>query len=410
MPKILQINSNVNSGGAGRIVEQIGVQASRNGWQSYIAYGRRGNKSESETIKIGGQLDVYLHGLKSMLFDKHGFGSKTATKDLIKKIYEIDPDVIHLHGIHGYYLNIEILFTYLKKSNKPIVWTMHDCWAITGHCSHFSDIECMKWKTGCFECPKFKNYPTSLVIDNSKNNYKIKKKFFTSFDNLTIVSVSSWLNNIMSSSYLSKYYLVTILNGVDVSVFSNSSNGTNRIRSNYGIGSRFMLLGVATSWGVGKGLNDYIKLSQILSDDFSIVLVGLTKKQMNKIPKNIIGVERTESVDELAAFYSAADVVLNLSNQETFGLTTVEGFACGTPGIVYNCTASPELISDDTGLIVEQGDMEQLINAIRLIKLNGKEYYSANCRKRAKLVYDKEKRYGEYIELYNLLLKKQQIM
>jgi glycosyltransferase involved in cell wall biosynthesis len=403
MPLLFQINSDVNTGSTGRIAEQIGQYALSKGWESYIAYGRTSNESASKTIKIGNELDVFLHGIQSRIFDNHGLGSVLATKTLITRINKINPDIIHLHNIHGYYINIPLLFEYLSKKGLPVVWTLHDCWAITGHCSYFSDIDCIKWKTECNHCPKKKNYPSSWFIDRSYKNFSLKRQLFTSLNNITIVAVSKWLEGIVQESYLAKYPINVIHNGIDTNAFYPLSN-CSEIKRKYGIVKDFMLMGVATAWGSRKGLDDYIRLSRILSDEHAIVLVGLSKKQKELIPSTIIGIDRTESIKELAELYSAADIILNLSNQETFGMTTVEGFSCGTPSIAYNCTANPELITPETGIIVEPGNIEQLVKAIETIKSNKKEYYSANCRKLAEMFYDKENKYNEYLQLYEKVL------
>jgi putative colanic acid biosynthesis glycosyltransferase len=379
------------------------------GWGSYIAYGRKSNESASKTIRIGSELAVALHGLLSRLLDRHGLGSIKATKTLLNEIRKINPDIIHLHNIHGYYINYEILFEYLATANIPIVWTLHDCWPLTGHCTHFSNINCIKWKTECHHCPKKKNYPTSLIIDRSRHNYKFKRHHFISLDNLTIVPVSRWLGTIIQESFLAKYPTFIINNGIDTTAFYPVSD-CSEIRMKYGITEKFILLGVATAWDAGKGWDDYCKLSQVLSDDYVIVLVGLSKKQKKLLPSNIIGIERTESIKELRELYSTANIVLNLSCQETFGMTTIEGFACGTPGIVYNVTASPELITKETGCIVEPGNIEQVVKAIEIIKSNGKEFYTANCRKRAEKSYNEEVRYSDYFKVYNrLIIKKSEI-
>lgn len=403
MKKLLQINSVINSGSTGRIAEEIGQTAIAAGWESYIAYGRNERPSSSNLIKIGTDKDVKLHGLQTRLFDRHGLSSRKATSDFIKQIDNIKPDIVHLHNIHGYYINIEVLFHYLKNANVPVVWTFHDCWPITGHCSHFSYVGCEKWKSQCFECPQKSGYPASYFIDRSKKNYILKKKLFNSLSNLTLVTVSQWLSDILKESFLQNIPIKVINNGINTEIFKFTDSTTFRV--NNGIGDKFVLLGVATSWGDKKGLNDYVELSKRLNSDFQIVLVGLTNKQIKQLPDNILGIERTESVEELAVIYSSADIVLNLSYQESFGLTTVEGFSCGTPGIVYNATASPELIDKSTGEIVEPGDIYGLVKAINLIKKNGKEYYSGACVNRAHKLYKKEDRYREYIDLYESLLK-----
>lgn len=403
MPTLLQINSAVNVGSTGRIAEQIGVLAKEAGWQSYIAYGRMAGESQSQTIKIGNTLSVNVHGIKSMLFDNHGLSSAFATNTLIRQIKRINPSIIHLHNIHGYYLNYRVLFDYLRNSNIPVVWTLHDCWAYTGHCSYYSDINCQKWQKQCVHCPKFHNYPKSLFFDRSRINYHIKKGCFNSLSNLTLVPVSHWLEMEVNKSFLSKHRIHCILNGVDIERFRPYEN-IEGLRNDYGLEGKKILLGVATAWGPRKGWADYIKLSGMLSDDYQIVMVGVSEKQSKELPHNILAVKRTESIDRLAELYSAADVVLNLSDEESFGLTTAEGFACGTPSIVYNCTASPELITAGTGAVIEKGDLEGVIKAIHTITEKGKQYFLGKCRERAVSLYDKNKNYNQYIELYNELL------
>jgi glycosyltransferase involved in cell wall biosynthesis len=404
MKKLLQINSVVNSGSTGRIAEEIGQTAMAVGWESYIAYGRNNRPSQSKLIKIGSNFDIKMHGLQTRLFDRHGLGSKSATQELVEKIEKIKPDIIHLHNIHGYYINIEILFKYLQNTNIPVVWTFHDCWPITGHCSHFTFVGCDKWKTQCFSCPQKTDYPASWLIDRSEKNFNLKKKLFTSLPNITLVPVSNWLSGILEESFLQNYPIKVIHNGINIDVFKPSAGDAFRTKHHFE--NKFILLGVASVWTVRKGLKDFIALRKLLNNDFQIVLVGLTRKQIEQLPDNILGVERTESVEELAEIYAAADIVLNLSYEETFGLTTVEGFACGTPGIVYSATASPELIDDSTGLIVEPGDINGLGVAIKKIKEKGKQFYTEACVERVHRLYRKEDRYREYIELYEQLTGK----
>jgi len=404
MKKLLQINSVVNSGSTGRIAEEIGQTAIAAGWKSFIAYGRNDRPSQSELIKIGNDWDIKMHGFQTRMFDRHGLASKSATKELIGKIKVISPDIIHLHNIHGYYINIEILFNYLRNTSIPIIWTFHDCWPITGHCAYFTFVGCEKWKTQCYNCPQKKNYPSSWVVDRSEKNYNLKKELFTSLPNLTLVPVSNWLSEVLKESYLQHCPLNVIHNGINTDVFKPSTS--RHFRSKHGLEHKFLLLGVASVWSPRKGLKDFIELSKHLNSDYQIVLVGLSREQIEQLPDNILGIERTESVEELAIMYSEADIVLNLSYEETFGLTTVEGFACGTPGIVYNATASPELIDQSTGLVVEPGDINGLIDAIIQIEQNGKQSYSDACVNRAHRLYKKEDRYQEYIELYERLLVK----
>lgn len=397
--KLLQINSVLNIGSTGKIVENIANLAIQNGWESYIAYGRKGNDSNSNTIKIGNYINIIFHVILTRLFDLHGLASKKATIELIKKIDLISPNIIHLHNIHGYYLNFPILFQYLKKTEIPVIWTLHDCWPITGHCAYFSQINCIKWKSHCHKCPLIGSYPKSFYYDRSENNFSMKKQLFSITNNLSIITVSNWLNSVVIQSFLSKYKISTINNGVDLSLFRPNDDDS-IVRKEYGIDLRFALLGVASEWSERKGLKDFIRLSYYLPTDIVIILVGITKELRKIIPKNIICIPQIKDVNKLSGLYSACDVVLNLSCEETFGLTTIEGLACGTPSIVYNTTASPELIDNGTGIVVQKGDINGLLNAITILKNNGKSFYKNSCISRAKNLYNKDDRYLEYIALY----------
>jgi len=350
MPKLLQISVDVNTGSVGHIAEQIGELAISSGWESYIAFGRDSQPSMSRVIKIGNYLNIYYHVIQTRLFDNHFHSSTKATRELIKRIEAIKPDIIHIHQLHGYYINSEVLFEYLSKINIPIVWTLHDCWPMTGHCTYFSNIDCNKWKLECHNCPKKKNYPSSIFLDRSQQNFHLKKALFTSINNLTIVAVSDWLKNIAKESFLVKNSIISIKNGVDINKFIPSKD-TGFIKQKYHLTNKFVILGVGTAWHAAKGLFDYYKLREKLSNDYAIVLVGLSSENINKLPKGIIGILRTENIEELAQLYASADVVTSLSYQEAFGLTPVEGFACGTPAIVYNATATPELINPEIGII-----------------------------------------------------------
>ena len=402
--KLLQINTVVNSGSTGRIAEDIGKYAINQNWESYVAYGRNERPSQSQLIKIGTDWDINIHGLQTRLFDRYGLGSRSATQAFIKQVEAIKPDVIHLHNIHGYYLNIEVLFNFLAKTQVPVVWTLHDCWPFTGHCVHFDFVGCEKWQTHCNNCPQTRTYPASFFIDRSIQNFKLKKELFNSVQPLTLVPVSKWLAKVVGQSFLKAYPVRVINNGIDTGVFKPVS--TQNIRNKFNLHSKFVLLGVANVWEGRKGLKDFIELSEKLDVNYQIILVGLSKKQIKTLPENIVGIERTENINELVELYSLADIVLNLSYEETFGLTTIEGFACGTPGIVYNCTASPELITPNTGIIVEKGNIKEVETAIIKIQKNGKTHYSAACRERAKYLYNKNDRFQDYIDLYENITEK----
>lgn len=401
MPKLLQINSCVNAGSTGRIAEDIGQVVMNAGWESYIAYARDYRHSASQTIKIGNKLSFYLHVLKSRLFDRQGFGSYFATKKLIRQIDKIKPDVIQLHNIHGYYLNLPILLKYISQKNIPLFWCLHDCWSMTGHCSHFALQNCNKWETECHDCPLLGDYPKSWFVDSSRRNFNEKNRLIKAIPNLTLISSSNWMASIIRRSYMKDREVVLIPNGIDTNVFKPRTNGE-ILRKKYGIQNKFVIMASGTVWLPYKGLNDFGLLRKMLSDDFAIILVGMSKEDLKtKLPDGVIGIERTKSPEELSEFYSMADCVMSLSRLESFGLTPVEGFACGTPAIVYNCTSTPELITPETGFVAEVGNIADVKQKVELIKERGKSYYSKRCREIALEKYDRNVCYHKYLSLYN---------
>ncbi|KAA6340159.1 N-acetyl-alpha-D-glucosaminyl L-malate synthase [termite gut metagenome] len=402
MKILLQINSFINFGSTGHIVEDIGNLAIANGWESYIVYARNDRNSLSKKIKIGDNWECYWHVLVTRLFDRHGLASRKATKKLIKQIHLIKPDIIHLHNIHGYYVNFDLLFKYLSTINTSIVWTLHDCWAYTGHCVHYSFIKCEKWKNHCCHCPIPLSYPKSLLIDRSKQNFENKKNAFCSVKNMIIVPVSQWLAYEVSQSFLNKYPIKQIYNGIDTRVFSPILPS---VKKKYRVEDKFMILGVASIWNERKGLKNFKELACKLSNDKIIFLVGLTKKQMINLPSNIIGIERTENIHQLVELYSSADIFINPTWDDNFPTTNIESLSCGTPVITYNTGGSIEAINNDTGFIVAQGDITGLLNAINLVKQKSKSFYSSACRKRAMSCFDRKDRYEEYLQLYEEMKK-----
>ena len=400
--KLLQIDVSVNRGSTGRIAEEIGRQALSCGWKSCIAYGRYANPGLSETIKIGTLADQAFHLLQTRLFDRHGLHSIIATKQLIQKIKNYNPDIIQLHQLHGYYINLQVLFSFLKEFNKPVVWTFHDCWQITGHCCYFTTVECEKWRSLCFRCPLSHSYPASWFSDRSEANFNLKKELFSGVENLTIIPVSRWLDKIVSQSFLSDKKRVIILNGVDTDIFKPSDPEALKLKHN--LAGMNVLLGVADMWSPHKGLDDFIKLAGLIGKNRRIILVGLNKNQIKNLPDNIIGVPRTENVNQLAQYYSLADVFINPSKSESFGLVTAEALACGTPAIVYDSTASPELIIPGTGYIADKGDIATVNIFAEKIIADGKSSYSSKCCESAENFYNKDKQFFKYIELYKTLL------
>lgn len=351
--RIVQINTFPNKA-TGKIMMHIHNQLLKLGHDSYVIWGRGRKSNDEHEIYIDDKFGVYFHGVYTRLTDKTGFASHLATKKILKKLSEIKPDIIHLHNLHGYYINIEMLFQYIKKNNIRVVWTLHDCWAFTGHCAYFDFIGCNKWETICNHCPQLKTYPMSYK-DNSKWNYLQKKRIFSTVP-ITIVTPSQWLANLVKKSFLKDNQIRVIYNGINTSQFYPVDSD---FREKYHLQNKKIILGVASEWTERKGLNDFIKLSNQLEDAVQIILVGLNKEQIASLPKGVIGIERTESIEDLVKLYSMADLFWNPTYDDNFPTTNLEALACGTPVITYNTGGSPESITAENGSVTDLEDFSK---------------------------------------------------
>ena len=394
--KLIQINVTANWGSTGKIVEAIGLSAIKEDWESYIAYGSASNKSSSKLLRIGNKANRYFHFLEQRIRDNEGLCSRLETIALIKKIKEINPDIIHLHNLHDHYLNYNLLFEYLNTTDIKIVWTFHDCWAFTGHCMHFVTKNCERWKTMCYDCKMRGEYPKTL-FDRCTRNYLLKKRMFSNNRNLTIVTCSNWLKGFVEESFLKDKQILTIHNGIDLETFQPSVQKRSKID---GI---FRIIAVSNVWNKEKGLDDILKLRSILSDSYLITIVGLSTDQLKNLPEGIKGIQRTQNARELAGLYSESDVLINPTYADTFPTVNLEALACGTPVVTYRTGGSPEAIDDKTGIVINQGDVTGLANSI--IYLNNNPISSKDCRIRAEQLFDKNKCYAAYIKLYNSLIK-----
>lgn len=387
--KILQINSVCGIRSTGRICTDLAEVAEKYGYECKIAYGRESVPPHYQkyAIKIGNDFSVKLDALKTRLLDNAGFNSRRATKKLIRQIEAYDPDIIHLHNVHGYYLNVEILFAYLKTCGKKIVWTLHDCWAFTGHCPYFDFVGCDRWQNGCERCPQKKKYPQSVFLDGSKRNYRRKKELFTGIPSMTLVTPSKWLAELVKSSFLKEYDVRVIPNGIDATVFQPTESD---LRERYGIRDKKLLLGVASIWDDRKGLKDFVGLSDLLGEEYQIALIGVSEKQLKTLPSKMIGIQRTNNVKELAQWYSVADVFLNLTYEDNYPTVNLEAQACGTPVITYATGGSVESVGTDS--VVEKGNLETLVRVLK-----DESYRKGVCSGQ---VLDKDICYNEYIALY----------
>lgn len=370
------------------------------GDECLIAYGLGHNPNKNvNAVKIDKDYEVHIHSILSQLFDMQARSSYFATKRLIKKIDMYKPDIVHLHNLHGCYINIKLLFEYLSSINIPIVWTLHDCWAFTGHCAHFDYAKCDQWKTQCIKCNQ-KSYPKNIFMHRVRSNYNLKKRLFNNCNNLTIVTPSNWLKSQAEMSFLKKHKIMTINNGIELNRFKPVDSN---IKEKYKIQDKFIVLGVASSWTKKKGLNYFIQLSNMLDENYKIVLVGINEKIRKDVPDNILCIPKTSSIEELAQMYSIADVFVNPTLEDTFPTTNLEALACGTPVITFKTGGSPESINETCGIVVKQGDIEQLCNAIKQCKQNN--FTKEDCIKQANN-FDKQNKFKEYIELYKELLNK----
>lgn len=397
---ILQVNTVLSSGSISSIANAIGNNFIRYGWESYIACSRKvTKKSNSKIIKIGSRFGFYLNTLLARIFDNDGRNAVISTYFFLRKLKKIKPDLIILHNLHGYYLNYNILFTYLKKNKIRTFWLLHDCWPVTGHCTYFDYSNCNRWQSICYSCPIKNEYPKSFFLDNSTGNYLLKKSVFSNFDQLIIITPSLWLSNIISKSFLKNTRCEVIHNGIDLNIFKENSVLPDFF-SNHDCGTKFKILGVANQWIKRKGYFDFVALSESLLPDELIIMVGLDKGQLSNLPKNIIGIERTKSVQELVKIYSHCDVLFNPTYEDNLPTVILESMACGTPVVTYNTGGAPEpILNDETGYVVRKGDISSAVSLMRIIKTRKKSFYSNNCVKRIKEYFNCDFQNERYVKL-----------
>jgi len=391
--KIVQINSGANRGSTGRIADQIGATAIERGHCSALAYGRNAQPGVSDYYRIGGHFNSLIHGFESVLADRHGLGSQMATKRLVNWLHAQAPDAVGLHNIHGYYLNYPILFDFIRRAGLPVLWTLHDCWPFTGHCSYFDRFDCLKWQKECHDCPMTSYYPRSL-LDFSRRNFRLKKSVFCGISKLVIVTPSRWLKANVQQSFLSEYPIEVVHNGIDLKVFRPAEKCV----------SDSLILGVANTWDDRKGLRDFVKLRDLISRSIRIVLIGVTKSQKRQLPPGVSGIERTESIQELVSWYQKASVFLNPTYSDNFPTTNLEALACGLPVVTYNVGGSPESLDHETGRVIEPGDIEGLARAIGELARGDRQAISAACRARAEALFNKDDRFADYVDLYEALV------
>lgn len=359
--RVLMVNSVCGIRSTGRICTDLAQRMEEEGHEVKIAYGRVEEVPEQFkkfAVRIGNDLDLKIHAIRTRILDEHGFGSKKATQEFLKWADEYNPDLIWLHNVHGYYINIEMLFDWIKsRPQMEVKWTLHDCWAFTGHCGYFTMAQCDKWKSACMNCPQKNKYPASLLKDNSKHNFERKKAAFTGVQNMTLITPSRWLAELVKQSFLKEYPVEVHYNRIDTTVFKPTPSN---FRKKHNCEDKKVILGVASVWDERKGFEDFLKLATMLDDSYLIVLVGLNETQIQKCKPNMLGIQRTNSPRELAEIYTAVDVFFNPTYEDNYPTVNLEAEACGTCVITYCTGGAPETIYRRDSIVVDVGDLESV--------------------------------------------------
>ena len=395
--KILIINSVCGIGSTGRICTDLYDFLTKNGHEVLVCYGRYSDIKQINSKKISNSFFNHIDGIMTRIFDNHGLNSVLSTIKLVIIMKKFKPDIVHLHNLHGYYINFKILFKYIKKMNLKVVWTLHDTWSFTGHCTHYEYARCSKWISGCYSCPQKKEYPKSIFFDNSRGMYKLKKKEFTSISNLVLIVPSRWLCNQVSHSFFNHKPLI-INNGIDISIFKRNNN----IKK-----SNIVILGVCSKWSLKKGVYDFFKLARILSNNKNVIIkmVGIKKDDIPVDITNIVAIDKTNDIYSLVGLYNEADVFFNPTYEDTFPTVNLESLCCGTPVATYDSGGSTEIINQINGIVFEKGDVEGFIRQLSFLK-NLKELYADMISENAHNLYNKELAYNKYLKVYQMLVGK----
>ncbi len=397
--KILQINTVFPNGSTGKICKGISEICESNGIDNYVACAHTKNKKNDKCIAVTSSFDNHLHNRLARITMRYGCFSYFHTFLFLNKIKKINPDIIHLHNLHANYINLQLLFNYIKKNNIKVVWTLHDCWSYTGYCTHYDMLDCNKWQTECNCCPN-RGWDEVTIFDNSTKMYRLKKRLFCGIKNMVLVTPSKWLYGEVKKSFLNDYTIRIISNGIDLSIFKPAKSD---FRRKYGVKPyQFLLLGVAFVWTDRKGLDVFINLANRLNERYRIVLVGTNETVDKILPDSIISIHRTNNQNELAEIYSAADLFVNPTREEMFGLVNAESLACGTPVLTFNTGGSPEVIDGTCGSVVAKNDIDAMEKEIiRICETN--PYSEEACLERAK-AFDMNDRFKEYIDLYEEIM------
>lgn len=396
--KVAFINSVAGFGSTGRLVSTLSMMDEVDG---KVYYGRKKDSSNAISMRFTGDIGNVTHAVGTYFFDDHGFHNAMETKRMLKNLDEFNPDIVHLHNLHGYYVHVGVLFDYLKRKNKKVIWTLHDCWSFTGHCAHYDGIGCDKWKDKCYDCPITNEYPFSWNKHNVTKNFERKKEVFTSIkDNLTIVTPSYWLEEQVKQSFLKECKVMTIHNGINLNDFKYTESS---FRKKYHLEDSFIVLAVASVWDTTKGIEDLKELANSLPENIKLVVVGGTLSSNTTSIENALCIPRTNTIKELCEIYSASDAFINLTKQDTFPTVNIEALACGLPIITYKTGGSPEILTGKTGIVVEKNNIEKMKEVlIELAKNNS--FKKEDCIEVASH-YSLDNMYEVYLKLYRNILE-----
>lgn len=397
MPKLVLVNT-VCSGSHGRLMRDLRSAAQANGFQVCVAYGR-GDPFSGDTVRIGAQKDVLAHVALTRALDMHGRGSRGATEAFVRHLSDLSPDLLHLHNIHGYYLHAQTLFDFIRERNLPTLWTLHDCWALTGHCSHFTRAYCARWQNGCHDCPLKREYPASFGLDASRRNWQWKKDAFSTVPTLRLVTPSLWLSDVVRGSYLGQLPRRVVPNGIDLSLFRPVDGSA--VRESLGVEpDQALLLCVARPFDARKGYADMLRVAERLKEKARVVMIGLSDRQLRSLPPYVIGLSGTDGPEELVPYYAAADCLVNPTYEDTYPTVNMEALACATPVVGYGVGGAKEQLADPVGLPLPVGNPDLLADSALRSALK-KKSLSPLCRRYAEQHFDRGKAIGQYIEIYH---------
>lgn len=402
--RVLQINAVERVSSTGRTVTEFDAFLKDRGVESFIACSVPA--ADSDSFQIGTPTEKKLHGLLSRMTGKQGWFSHKGTKELLGFMDEIKPDIVMLRVLHGNFINFPMLMDYLAKKNIATVLILHDCWFFTGKCCHYSQTGCDRFQTGCGNCPRIKQDNPSWLFDRTSYLWRAKKQMFDKIDRLGVVGVSEWIANEGAKSplFANAREITGIYNGIDFAKFHYDAQGAADLREKYGLQEKKVLLAVASKWSAHKGLSDLTALAAKMPADWQLVCVGALPQDYT-VPEAMLHIAATDSVEELASWYSAADVFLNLSKEETFGKVSAEALSCGTPVVCYNTTANPEIVGDGCGAVCSGADVQAYFDCVQTVLASGRDSYADACTAFAHAQFDKEKNYEKLLEFLRRLAK-----